>query len=210
MRDVIIEDERARVEAGALAEDVAEAAIQKGNGVDARHLPERRGHRLHARRRPELVRSQVRVGLQSGQRDRGGDRRRRAAHCGRGERSRSLLGVARWWWWLRHRHRTPPRAAADRRGIRGGNALPAEATADGLRALPRLGARGAGGGGQHGPDAQPAADPRYPRGDPGPEVACDHRGLDRQRGGGQEARRAAPRDRRAGDVHRRADAGAPA
>ena len=38
------------------------------------HLAERRRHRLHARRRAQLVRSQVRVGVQQGDRDRAGHR----------------------------------------------------------------------------------------------------------------------------------------
>ena len=38
MRDVAVEGEKARVEAGALAEDVGEAASKDGDVLDARHL----------------------------------------------------------------------------------------------------------------------------------------------------------------------------
>ncbi len=51
------------------------------------------------------------------------------------------------------------------------------------------------GGREHGPHAEPPPDPRYPRGDPWEEVACDHRLLHRRQGGGGEAGRTAPGDR---------------
>ena len=55
--------------------------------------------------------------------------------------------------------------------------FPPQATSRRAASATATGRAGAGGGGEHGPDAQPAADPRYPRADPRPEVACDHRGL---------------------------------
>ena len=80
MRGVEIEGDKARAEAGALAEDVGDAAIKTGHVLHARHLPQRRGGRVHARRRAELARPQARLGLQQGERDRAGNGRRRGPH----------------------------------------------------------------------------------------------------------------------------------
>ncbi len=119
---------------------------RSGDVLDAGDLAQRRGHRLHARRRAELVRPQVRLGLQPGERHRAGDRRRRAPHGGRGERPRPLLGTARRRRRIRDRHRAARRAPADRRGLRRRPALPGRADARRPRRLPRVGRARSGGG----------------------------------------------------------------
>ena len=70
MRDVAIEGEKARAEAGALAEDVAEAASSRGMCSMPGTSPNVGVTGLHAGRRTQLVRPQARLGVQPGQRDR--------------------------------------------------------------------------------------------------------------------------------------------
>ena len=139
MRDVTIEGEKARVEAGALAEDVAEAAIKDGRcsmpgtspnvgitgftlGGGLSWLGRKYGWACNRVSAIELVTA---------------DGEARTVDAGK--RSGPLLGAARRRWWLRNRHRAAPRAAADRRGLRGGAAVPVRAGSRRGAPLPGLG-----------------------------------------------------------------------
>ncbi len=83
-------------------------------GLGARH----RRRRLHDGGRLRLVRAPLRPRLQQRARGRAGDRRRRAAPRGRGQRPRPVLGGARRRRELRRRHRDRVRPRRAARGLR--------------------------------------------------------------------------------------------
>ena len=175
-------------------------------GRDAGVLARRRSRRLHAGRRPQLVRACAWLRLQPTGGDRARHRRGRATDRRRRERRRPLLGAARRGRRLRDRHRPSRRAAADRRDLRRRPALPGRGRSRGGPRIPRLGGGTARRGDLGGALRHAAADPRRARA-AARDAAADHRRrLHRHPGGGRSGVRAAARHRRADHGHLRVDA----
>ena len=208
MRGIEIDPEAAdaRVEAGVLAMELAEAAQGHGLcslpgsspdvgvtgytlGGGLSWLGRRYGFACNRVEAIELVTAD-------------GEQRRR-----RRRRPGPVLGAARRGRRLRDRHRPAPGAAADRRGLRRRPDLPGRARRRGGPRLPRLGGDRPRGGHLGRPLPAAAAGPRRARAAARRAAAHDRRRLRRRPRAGREPDRAAARDRRADHGQLRPDAG---